>query len=64
VKGDRHIGDSLVQIRLLGDFEYTTLHLKHGGFSSREHYAWHQALWSLSLAKLKRLYDSKPFSFV
>jgi uncharacterized protein YndB with AHSA1/START domain len=63
VEGDQNAGTSFVDIRLSGDFEYTTLQLKHGGFASREQYGWHRALWSSSLAKLKRLYDSSPLSY-
>jgi uncharacterized protein YndB with AHSA1/START domain len=63
VEGDRNTGTSFVNIRLSGDFEYTTLQLKHGGFASREQYGWHRSLWSTSLAKLKRLYDSSPLSY-
>ena len=62
VDGDRHVGSSFVDIRLTGNFEYTTLHLKHDGFASREHYGWHRSLWSLSLGKLKRLYDAAPLN--
>ena len=63
VEGDRNVSTSFVNIRLSGDFEYTTLQLKHGGFASREHYGWHRSLWSSSLAKLKRLYDSSPLRY-
>jgi uncharacterized protein YndB with AHSA1/START domain len=62
VDGDRNVSTSFVNIRLYGDFEYTTLQLTHGGFASREHYGWHRSFWSLSLARLKRLYDSSPLS--
>lgn len=62
VEGERNVSTSFVNIRLSGDFEYTTLQLKHGGFATREHYGWHQSLWSASLARLKRLYDS-PLSY-
>jgi uncharacterized protein YndB with AHSA1/START domain len=63
VEGDRNVSTTLVNIRLSGDFEYTTLQLRHGGFASREQYGWHKSLWSSSLAKLKRLYDSSPLSY-
>jgi uncharacterized protein YndB with AHSA1/START domain len=63
VEGDRDVSTSFVNIRLSGDFEYTKLQLKHGGFVSREHYGWHRSLWSSSLARLKRLYDSSPLSY-
>ncbi len=63
VEGDRNVSTSFVNIRLSGDFEYTTLQLRHGGFASREHYGWHRSLWSSSLARLKRLYDSSPLSY-
>jgi uncharacterized protein YndB with AHSA1/START domain len=63
VEGDTNVGTSFVNIRLSGDFEYTTLQLKHGGFASREEYVWHRSLWSSSLARLKRLYDSSPLCY-
>lgn len=63
VEGERNVNTSFVNIRLLGDFEYTTLQLRHGGFASREQYGWHRSLWSSSLAKLKRLYDCSPLSY-
>jgi uncharacterized protein YndB with AHSA1/START domain len=63
VEGERNASASFVNIRLSGDFEYTTLQLKHSGFISRELYGWHRSLWSTSLARLKRLYDSSPFSY-
>jgi uncharacterized protein YndB with AHSA1/START domain len=63
MEGDRNVSTSFVNIRLSGDFEYTTLQLKHGGFASREQYGWHRSLWSSSLARLKRLYDSSPTSY-
>jgi uncharacterized protein YndB with AHSA1/START domain len=63
VEGDRNVSTSFVNIRLSGDFEYTTLQLKHGGFVSREQYGWHRSLWSSSLARLKRLYESSPLSY-
>jgi uncharacterized protein YndB with AHSA1/START domain len=63
VEGDRNVSTSFVNIRLSGDFEYTTLQLKHGGFASREQYGWHRSLWSSSLARLKRLYDTSPLSY-
>jgi uncharacterized protein YndB with AHSA1/START domain len=62
VDGDTNVSSSFVNIRLSGDFEYTTLQLEHGGFASREQYGWHRSLWSSSLAKLKRLYDSAPLT--
>jgi uncharacterized protein YndB with AHSA1/START domain len=63
VEGERNVSTSFVNVRLSGDFEYTTLQLKHGGFTSREQYGWHRSLWSSSLARLKKLYDSSPLSY-
>jgi uncharacterized protein YndB with AHSA1/START domain len=63
VEGHTNVSTSFVNIRLTGDFEYTKLQLEHGGFASREHYAWHRSLWSSSLARLKRLYDGAPLSY-
>lgn len=52
-------GDSLVDIRLRGDFERSILRLRHRGFESEEEFNWHDALWSASIARLSRLFD-KP----
>jgi uncharacterized protein YndB with AHSA1/START domain len=56
VEGERGVAASYVDIRLSGNFEYTTLKLVHGGFASKEDYVWHKSFWSLSLARLKGLY--------
>jgi uncharacterized protein YndB with AHSA1/START domain len=51
--------ESLVDIRLRGDFERSILRLRHRGFKSEEEFNWHAALWSASIARLSRLFD-KP----
>jgi len=48
--------ESLVQIRLLGDFGRTTVRLNHVGLTSREQHIWHQELWEKSLTKLASLF--------
>jgi hypothetical protein len=49
--------DSLVDIRLYGDFERSILRLRHFGLVSEEDYNWHSALWSASMMRLRRLFD-------
>jgi uncharacterized protein YndB with AHSA1/START domain len=51
--------DSLVDIRLYGDFENSILRLRHFGLDSEEDFNWHSALWSASLARLRKLFE-KP----
>lgn len=46
---------SLVSIRLLGDFERTTLELVHLGLPEFL-ISWHRELWDASLANLSRLF--------
>lgn len=46
---------SLVRIRLMGDFERTTVHLTHMGLDAMEQ-ANYRALWEASLEKLARLF--------
>lgn len=46
---------SLVTIRLVGDFESTTVHLTHVGLSESEQ-VWYRALWERSLKKLACLF--------
>jgi hypothetical protein len=48
-----------VDIRLHGDFERTTLHLRHTGFVSSFDVAWHRALWDLSIGRLVSLYGTQ-----
>jgi uncharacterized protein YndB with AHSA1/START domain len=48
--------ESLVQIRLHGDFGRTTMRLKHVGLPSPEQHLWHQEMWELSLARLASLF--------
>jgi len=48
--------DSLVQIRLYGDFGRTTVRLSHIGLQSAEERRWHQEMWETSLAKLASLF--------
>ena len=46
---------SLVEIRLLGDFERTTLELIHFGLQESV-VSWHKQLWNASLAQLSKLF--------
>jgi hypothetical protein len=63
VSGIHEVNESYVDIRLSGNFEYTTLMLRHKGFDSWQQYLWHRSLWSLSLEKLRRLFDSLPQAY-
>ena len=47
--------ESVVQIRLHGDFGRTSVHLIHRGPFSAEEYEWHQEMWTASLQKLTSL---------
>lgn len=57
VSGDVCVPGSEVEIRLRGDFERTTLSLRHSGFASRHDSKWHQALWNVSIGRLVSLYS-------
>jgi uncharacterized protein YndB with AHSA1/START domain len=61
VDGDPSVPESSVDIRLRGNFESTTLVLRHKGFESAMQCAWHRALWTASIERLVRLYDSTAF---
>jgi uncharacterized protein YndB with AHSA1/START domain len=50
--------DSLVDIRLHGDFERSILRLRHFGLRPGHDFNWHAALWSESIARLGKLFDS------
>ena len=60
IDGPEDMVETCVDIRLLGNFEYTTLIVRHQGFTSWQQHLWHRSLWSLSLERLSRLYDSSP----
>ena len=66
VDGDVCVGETEVDIRLQGDFERTTLTLRHSGFVSSFDLAWHRALWDLSMSRLASLYgaEARSQSFV
>jgi hypothetical protein len=63
VNGIHEVTDSYVDIRLSGNFEWTTLLLRHKGFDSWQQYLWHRSLWSLSLERLRKLFDSSPRAY-
>jgi uncharacterized protein YndB with AHSA1/START domain len=46
---------SMVKIRLLGDFERTTVHVTHVGLTLADQ-QWHQDLWESSLRSLGKLF--------
>jgi uncharacterized protein YndB with AHSA1/START domain len=60
LEGIQSLPESNVDIRLSGNFEYTTLVLRHTGFDSWRQYLWHRSMWSRSLERLGRLFDSCP----
>lgn len=61
--GMKETRDSLVDIRLYGDFEKSILRLRHFGLESEEEFNWHLSLWSASVARLSKLFgDSTPIS--
>lgn len=57
VDGTLCVPESVVEIRLQGNFDKTTLSLEHSGFGSSAAYLWHKALWTASMERLVRLYD-------
>jgi uncharacterized protein YndB with AHSA1/START domain len=57
-KGTASVDQTYVDIRLRGNFESTTVLLRHSGFDSREAFDWHKALWSTSLDRLACLYGA------
>ena len=48
--------ESLVDIRLYGDFEKSILRLRHFGLESEEDLSWHSALWATSMTRLRKLF--------
>ena len=50
------VPESLVLLRLCGDFARTSLCLSHSGLSSRKEYLWHQDFWEASLGRLRSLF--------
>lgn len=50
--------ESLVYIRLHGNFTSTVLELHHRGIASAAEYAWQQAMWQGSFERLARLFQS------
>ena len=58
IDGDLSVPETEVEIRLRGDFERTTLALRHTGFASRHDSAWHEALWNASMGRLVSFYGS------
>ena len=57
VDGYLTVPETKVDIRLNGNFEKTTLKLRHSGFTGSPDYAWHRALWTASIGRLSRLYE-------
>lgn len=55
VTGMLSVHESLVDIRLCGDFERSILRLRHFQLQSDEESAWHKDFWTASLSRLNRL---------
>ncbi len=51
-----HSSESIVQIRLYGEFASSALSLTHTGHFSPDEYRWHCDMWQLSLNKLQSLF--------
>jgi uncharacterized protein YndB with AHSA1/START domain len=60
VRGALRTRDTLVDIRLYGDFDKSVLRLRHFGFESEEDSNWHKELWSASIARLSKLFNGPP----
>jgi uncharacterized protein YndB with AHSA1/START domain len=54
--------ESMITLRLIGDFDYSTLSLCHVGFTSDDELAWHWRLWEGSLGRLAKLYEQCPLA--
>jgi hypothetical protein len=50
--------DSVVDIRVRGNFGSSVVELRHTGLASLDEYVWHEALWRRSLEKLAALIRS------
>jgi uncharacterized protein YndB with AHSA1/START domain len=61
VEGTSGLAKTRVDIRLRGNFGSTTLLLRHNGFDDAALHAWHLQMWSASMAKLIRLFDSSGY---
>lgn len=55
---DAPAAESLVYIRLHGNFTNTIVELHHRGIAAPPEYAWQQAMWQASFARLTRLFQS------
>ncbi len=54
--------NSIVDIRLCGDFDKSILRLRHCGLASEEDFNWHSTLWSASIDRLRRLFEKTAIS--
>lgn len=59
-RGDVATTESLVYIRLYGNFTSTILELHHRGIPSASEHGWQQEMWSLSLDRFSRLFGGEP----
>ncbi|MDE3200176.1 MAG: SRPBCC domain-containing protein [Acidobacteriota bacterium] len=51
--------ESRISIRLIGDFEHTTLALCHAGIDANGELGWHHQMWRQSLCRLAKLYQNE-----
>ena len=62
VERNRLVRESMVTLRLIGDFEFTVLSICHTGLMSAEELMWHRRLWTESLERLKGLFQGVRLS--
>lgn len=53
---NRQVRESIVAMRLHGDFEYSVLSLCHAGLRFFDDVVWHRKLWAASLQRLAKLF--------
>jgi len=61
VDGNLSIPETEVDFRLRGNFESTTLIVRHTRFAAEADCSWHKALWMVSMRRLIALYDSPTY---
>jgi hypothetical protein len=54
--GFSNSNESLVQVRLHGDFGRSTIRIRHSGLLSTTEYLWHHEMWDVSLSNLAALF--------
>lgn len=54
--GSSNSNESMVQVRLHGDFGRSTIRIRHSGLLSTTEYLWHHEMWNISLSHLAALF--------